>query len=139
MTLVVAALLTVGVVTFILLIRQKDISEETDSSPTRHLEERKVRIYDGLRDLQFEFRVGKLSEDDYQAAKAELQKELARVTRQIDKITGGEPAKPEAEPEPEPEPEKPVTAKKCPSCGAEFEVAMKFCGECGQPMTRGAA
>ena len=133
---VVAALLTVGAVAFILLIRQKDIPEDTDSSPTRHLEERKARIYEGLRDLQFEFRVGKLSEDDYQTAKAELQKELARVNKQIERVTGQEPAKPE--PEPQPEPEKPVTARKCPSCGAEFEVAMKFCGECGQPMVGGA-
>ena len=35
--------------------------------PCQHLEERKAAIYENLRDLQFEYRVGKLSDADYQA------------------------------------------------------------------------
>jgi predicted amidophosphoribosyltransferase len=28
----------------------------------------------------------------------------------------------------------PPTGLVCPACGAKFETALKFCGECGKPM-----
>ena len=43
-------------------------------------------IYENLRDLQFEYRVGKLSDADYQPTKVGLQKELAGVLAEIDKL-----------------------------------------------------
>ena len=132
MILVVAALLTVGAVVFTLLIRPKDIREDPVVSALDHLEERKELIYDNLRDLQFELRVGKLSDEDYQKSKLELQKELARVMAQIDDATGGIPP-------PAPEPEAPPAGQVCPHCGADFEMQMKFCGECGKPMKGDAA
>jgi len=131
MILAVAALLTVGAVVFTLLIRPRDIHEEPPATPVDHLEERKQLIYDNLRDLQFEHRVGKLSESDYQKSKLELQKQLARIMEQIDAAQGGvKPGKKVSSPAPV----APAPAHKCPHCGAEFERPMKFCGECGQPM-----
>ena len=58
---------------------QKDVPEPLPVSPIQHLEDRKQAIYDNLRDLQFEYRLGKLSDDDYQQTKQALQKELAGV------------------------------------------------------------
>jgi hypothetical protein len=55
-------------------------------SPFQHLDERKAAIYENLRDLQFEYRLGKLSDDDYQSTKKDLQKELARVLAEVDKL-----------------------------------------------------
>jgi len=133
MLLAVAALLTVGALVFTLLVRSTDIHEEPAQSPVDHLEERKQLVYENLRDLQFEFRVGKLSEEDYQKTKHELQKELERVTGQIDAAGGSGAASPE------PRPAQPSAARVCPHCAAEFENAMKFCGECGKPMTGGPA
>lgn len=138
MTLVVAALLTIGAVAFILLVRQKDIPEDQDSSLVRPLEEHKARIYEGLRDLQFEFRLGKLSEPDYQASKAELQKELNRVMKRLEAAGAGQP-EPAPPPEPKEKPEPQPTAAKCPHCGAQFKEQLKFCGECGKPMSGGVA
>ncbi len=117
-----AVALVLGSLVFTLFVRAKDLPAPEPVSPTAHLEERKAQIYENLRDLQFEFRVGKLSEADYQASKLLLQKELAEVTARIEG-TG-------AAPEP-----KPVKANVCPHCGAEFAQALKFCGECGKPMT----
>ncbi len=136
MILLVAALLTVGAVLFTLLVRRRDLPAPEPVSPAAHLEERKARIYEGLRDLQFEYRVGKLSEEDYQRTKAELQADLARVLAEIDAILGNGPkpvavGKSEAAPAP--------ASVRCPSCGAAFERPMKFCGECGQPMRGGGA
>ena len=89
MILAVAAVLTVGAVLFTLLIRPKDIREDPVVSALDHLEERKELVHENLRDLQFEFRLGKLSEEDYQKSKLELQKELARVVAQIGSAAGG--------------------------------------------------
>ena len=126
-----AALLTVGAILFTLFIRSKDIPSPEPESPVAHLEERKARIYEGLRDLQFEYRVGKLSEADYQQTKVGLQTELARVMGEIDSILGKQPAKPK----PAAPPAAPAALNKCPHCGATFKQTLKFCGECGKPMT----
>ena len=64
---------------FLLFIRVKDIPKPAPESPFKHLEERKAAIYENLRDLQFEYRLDKLSDADYQATKLELQKDLAQV------------------------------------------------------------
>jgi hypothetical protein len=121
----VVVLLVAVTVLFTLFVREKDIPPPEPVSPTKHLEDRKAAIYENLRDLQFEFRVGKLSDADYQQTKLNLQKELAAVIGEIEK-TPAQPAKTVAAP-------KPVT--KCPHCGATFQKSMKFCGECGKAMS----
>jgi hypothetical protein len=132
MTIILAALLTIGVIVFILGVRAKDLPEPQPVSPFQHLDERKAAIYENLRDLQFEYRVGKLSDEDYQQTKKDLQKELAGVLAEVDRIkqqlspNGAVPP-----PKPAPKPADPLT---CPHCGARFQQALKFCGECGKPM-----
>jgi hypothetical protein len=133
MVLVAAVLLTAGTIVFTLLVRGRDIPEAPAVSPTAHLEQRKAQIYENLRDLQFEFRVGKLSDADYQKTKLGLQRELAKVLAEID-ATGpavkakaaAAPANPAAKPKSD--------GKKCPHCGATFAQPLKFCGECGKAM-----
>lgn len=132
MILFVAALLVIGAVVFVLFVRAKDLPQAPPVSPVQHLEERKARIYEGLRDLQFEFRVGKLSEEDYQKTKLDLQKDLARVMAEIDAILGGKAPAIPAEAAPAPIP------RQCPHCGARFDRDMKFCGECGKSMEASA-
>ena len=127
MELVGAVLLLAAVFAFVIGVRSKDLPAVDPVSPTAHLDEKKARIYEGLRDLQFEYRVGKLSDEDYQHTKLDLQKELAAVMAEIDKLA---PKKPAAE-RPVP-PQKP--AHLCPHCGAKFDKPMKFCGECGKAM-----
>src|SRR5580698_10835955 len=82
-----ATILVVAATTFFaLFVRAKDIPAPDPVSPTQHLEERKAAIYENLRDLQFEYRVGKLSDTDYQSTKLALQKELAVVLAEIDQF-----------------------------------------------------
>jgi hypothetical protein len=130
MTLVAVVVLVVALTTlFTLAIRAKDIPPPEPVSPTQHLEERKARIYENLRDLQFEYRVGKLSDNDYQQTKLALQQELASVLTEIDRMT---PKKPAAAAAPK---SKPAAGSVCPHCGAQFATSMKFCGECGKAMS----
>jgi hypothetical protein len=129
----IASVLAVAVIAFILVVRPKDLPPPEPADPFAHLDERKAAIYENLRDLQFEYRVGKLSETDYQKTKQDLQRELAGVLAEIDRVRAGlsgqapiqlptAPAKPKA------------TGLVCPHCDAKFEKQLKFCGECGKPM-----
>jgi len=127
MIIALAALIVIGALFFTLRISDKHLPPEDSETPIKPLEEAKLRIYEGLRDLQFEYRVGKLSDEDYQASKQELQKELARVLQQMD---ASAPAAPVAAAKPAAKPKGHV----CPHCGATFKEKLKFCGECGKAM-----
>ena len=135
MIIILASLLTIGVLVFILSVRAKDLPEPAPVSPFEHLDERKAAIYENLRDLQFEYRVGKLSDQDYQQTKQDLQKELAGVLAEIDRLkqtlASQAPVAAAATPA---APKKGPQRFVCPSCKAEFSTALKFCGECGKPM-----
>lgn len=116
---------------FLLFIRVRDIPKPAPESPFKHLEERKAAIYENLRDLQFEYRLDKLSDADYQATKLELQKDLAQVMAETDRIK----AELATGPKPMVVPAAPAARKiACPSCGATFDKPLKFCGECGKTM-----
>ena len=136
MIIAITCAVAIAVIAFILGVRPKDIPQPEPVSPFQHLDERKAAIYDNLRDLQFEYRVGKLSDADYQTTKKDLQKELARVLAEVDKLknsVGAPPAAKVAAP-PVAKVPAPPTGLVCPSCGAKFQTALKFCGECGKPM-----
>jgi rubrerythrin len=127
MIIALAALMVIGALFLTLRIKESSLPPAESETPIKPLEEAKVRIYEALRDLQFEYRVGKLSDADYQAAKHELQKELARVLQQMD----------EAGVAPAPAARKTAPAPKqnvCPHCGTSFKEKLKFCGQCGKPM-----
>lgn len=132
MTLLAVAALVVAVTLFFTLtIRTKDLPPPDPISPTQHLEDRKAQIYENLRDLQFEYRVGKLSDEDYQQTKLGLQKELAGVLAEIEKFGTGAVA---ATAVPAARPAAAPPTNVCPHCGADFPNPMKFCGECGKAM-----
>ncbi len=84
--LLAVVLLLAATLFYTLFIRAKDIPPPDPVSPTLHLDERKAAIYENLRDLQFEYRVGKLSDADYAQTKLALQKELAVVVAGIEKM-----------------------------------------------------
>jgi hypothetical protein len=125
--------LTLLALLFVLFVRSKDIPEPVPISPVQHLDDRKQAIYDNLRDLQFEYRLGKLSDDDYRSTKQALQKELAGVLAETEStlkalnLTAPRPAQ-------QPSKKASVSAAACPHCGATFREALKFCGECGKAM-----
>jgi len=149
MSLVIAvAVLVAATLVYTLFVRANDIPAPEPVSPTRHLEERRAAIYENLRDLQFEYRVGKLSDADYQQTKLSLQKELAVVIGEIERVAKGGltaanlaparsvPAVAQASGvAAAPAPVVKKAAFTCPHCGADFPVAMRFCGECGKEMS----
>ncbi len=143
MIIAITCLIAIAVIAFVLGVRPKDLPAAEPESPFLHLDERKAAIYENLRDLQFEYRLGKLSDTDYQNIKRDLQKELAGVLAEVDHLktslngAGSAAAKVEAAAAPS-VPKKTATkspdAIVCDACGASFEKPLKFCGECGKPM-----
>ena len=136
MIIALACVIAIAVIAFILGVRAKDLPEPQPESPFLHLDERKAAIYENLRDLQFEYRVGKLSDQDYQNTKKDLQKDLAAVLAEVDALKTrlapgmgmglvGQAVPPATHS---------LNGYSCSSCGANFDKPLKFCGECGKPM-----
>ena len=135
MVIAASAVLCAAVMAFLLFIRPQDLPVTPAISPFAHLDERKASIYENLRDLQFEYRLGKMSDEDYQRSKTDLQKELARVLAEVERVaqTQAKPVKVKSVPQ-QVKPAAAVNRFVCPNCQAEFAQALKFCGECGKPM-----
>src|ERR1051326_3340529 len=139
MIIAITCLIAIAILAFVLGVRAKDLPPPEPESPYKHLDDRKAAIYENLRDLQFEYRVGKLSDADYQTTKKDLQTELAQVLAEVDRVReqlgqlGAKPAKAVAVAAPKP------SKFTCPSCSAEFDQDLKFCGECGKPMRKAEA
>src|SRR4051795_2979029 len=108
MIIAITCVIAILVIVFVLGVRPKDLPEPEPVSPFQHLDERKAAIYENLRDLQFEYRVGKLSDADYQTTKKDLQKELAAVLAEVDKLSATLGATATAKPSPAAKPS-PVT------------------------------
>ena len=87
------------------------------------LGERKEMVYEGLRDLQMEYRMGKLSDGDYQELKLTFQHQLAALLDEAEHLDAAEPL-PAATAESK-------SAGKCPSCNADNPATNQFCGSCG--------
>jgi len=131
------ALLAVGTIGFTLLVRESDLPPAiVENAELKHLEVRRQILYDNLKDLQFEYHQGKLSDGDYQSLKAGFLDDLALVMESIERQQPP-PGKQEAA---APAQRKGKAAKAeaskvhfCTSCGARLQPGNRFCGQCGKP------
>lgn len=94
------------------------LPEDTSLS---YLQEKKTSIYNNIKDLDFDFTMGKLSSDDYHRIRGQFKEEAAQVLQQLDKMD--EKFKEEIQMR---EP------KKCKSCQKIVPTGAKFCPECGE-------
>jgi hypothetical protein len=90
---IACVLLAAVTVIFIFYFRE----DPADSSPLRtrldQLLERRDTIFENLRDVRFEYRSGKFSEQDYEQVRQSLEAEAAEVLAEIDSLTGAAPAR----------------------------------------------
>lgn len=78
-------LIAIVPIVFAFWIRPRHVPQPDPIANASHLHDRKAAIHESLRDLQFEYRLGKLSDADYQSTKLSLQKELAHTLLEIEK------------------------------------------------------
>lgn len=57
-----------------------------------YLRERKEVVYENLRDLNFEYKSGKVPENDYQSMKSSLEEEAASILAEISHLEPRSPA-----------------------------------------------
>ena len=63
-----------------------ELSKGSQKTRTAHLCERKDVAYENLRDLNFEYRAGKIPDADYQSLKTSLQDEAATLLAEIGRL-----------------------------------------------------
>jgi hypothetical protein len=88
---VACALLAALMIYFIFGVKPEAFDNAPHRTKLDQLMERRDAIYENLRDLRFEFRAGKFSEQDYEEIKQSLEVEAARVLADMDQLTGGTP------------------------------------------------
>jgi hypothetical protein len=91
LALVACVVLAAATAWFIFAIKLGPSDFATHRSRLDQLLERRDTIYENLRDLRFEHRAGKFSEQDYEEMKRALEIEAARVIAEMDSLTGGAP------------------------------------------------
>src|SRR5438552_15560048 len=117
------------------LFRKEDSLESTIIEETEWdlLQRKKEVVLGNMQDLDFEYKCGKLSEEDYQKVRGEMSTEAAMVFQEIENIesTADLDARIRRE----------IAARKSKSraalpsttcaCGAANPITNKFCAECG--------
>jgi hypothetical protein len=117
------------------LFKKEETLESTIIEETEWdlLQRKKEVVLGNIQDLDFEYKCGKLSEEDYRKIRGEMSAEAAQVFQEIDNI--------EAEADLDALIRREIGARKnktkaaavisCSSCGSSNPVINKFCAECG--------
>lgn len=66
----------------------EQVTHAPERSRVSFLRERKDAVYENLRDLNFEFKAGKIPEADYVPLRASLEEEAATLLREIERLEG---------------------------------------------------
>ena len=144
MFLAICAVLAVGAIGFTLFVRERDIPPPPVENPElKDLETRRQVLYENLKDLQFEYHQGKLSDEDYQSLKAGFLYDLAGVMDSIERVQlrVGKSQRAHAAPQAAPQAKASPKAKETPpagptsiclACGFHNPAANRFCGQCGK-------
>ena len=113
-----------------------DLLAETELD---RLQDRKTVIYRNLKDLEFEYKMGRLSERDFVQLGSGYKNEAAAVLQKLDRLDAAENLDGKIEKEIASRKtalfgsgsKKELEASLCPSCGAEIIHGKKYCGDCG--------
>lgn len=141
MVLLVTILLVTGVAILIgyPLLREEARPRPAGGGPLAELEAKKERTYSALKEIEFDFRTGKLSEEDYRELEEQYRVQALQLLREIDRAAAGGNGKGEAQAA-----ERPARAESafggaalaCWNCGVTVRAGDRFCEGCGNPLDR---
>lgn len=124
-------LLSVGIVGFVVWPAfrgtRHDWEFSDDDTPLGRLSNRKEVLVGNLSDLDFEFAMGKVSEDDYMSLRNSLKRQTLKIMEQMEVIAGGEPAAST----PASMNAATTGSSACSSCGGTAPREARFCPNCG--------
>src|SRR5437667_11970738 len=123
------------------LFRRDDSLESTIIEETEWdlLQRKKEIVLGNIQDLDFEYKCGKLSEEDYQKIRGEMSVEAATVFQEIESIESDSDLDALIRREVSARKSKAKAAEStidCPSCAAVNPLSNKFCAECGAKLKR---
>jgi hypothetical protein len=106
-----------------------------DVTPTADLKRRRLVVYENLQDLEFEYKAGKIAPEDYEALRNNYRAEAAGLmaaSLEVERADAGEALiEREVAARRADRRQPPVPDYRCPKCGFENPLPVKFCGECG--------
>jgi hypothetical protein len=122
------------------LFRKDDSLESAIIEETQWdlLQRKKEVVLGNIQDLDFEYKCGKLSDEDYRSVRAEMSAEAALVFQEIDNIESSADLDALIRREVTARRSKPKAAVptiEC-SCGVRNPISNKFCSECGAKLKR---
>ncbi|HHL72593.1 MAG TPA: zinc ribbon domain-containing protein [Bacteroidetes bacterium] len=89
------------------------------------LEARKTEIYSAIKDIEFDYEMGKLSEEDFLALREKYKAEAISVLRELDHQSQARNKKQRHHKAPKGQ------QRFCTQCGNALHVKDKFCSNCG--------
>lgn len=157
MSLVFLAAMGAVVVGFVLhpIFSREEVAPEHLDETRREmgrLTDQKNRLLSTIKDLDFEYRAGKLSDADYQRVRADDLSRLAQLMARLEELAAGQKPLPTEEvrclscQQTNPPKAKfciscgkPIEIPvQCPRCGAELPEKARFCADCGAPVQSAA-
>jgi len=110
-----------------------------DVTPLIDLKWRRLVVYENMQDLDFEYKSGKIAQNDYQALRENYTREAAELmaaTKDLE-LSSADDALIEREVKARHAQRKlqPAEEYVCSKCGYENPLPVKFCGECGAPIS----
>ena len=94
-----------------------------EDTPLGRLATRREVLVGNLADLDFEFAMGKVSEEDYMSLRNSLKRQTLKIMEQMEVLTTGQPVKAAV-----------ATSASCSSCGGAAPRGARFCPSCGSPL-----
>jgi len=85
MTWLVCALVTLGTVFYVFYL-PGTLYMGPEKTRLAYLRERKEAVYENLRDLSFEYKAGKVPDEDYGSMKSSLEDEAAAILAEISRL-----------------------------------------------------
>ena len=103
------------------------------------LQQSKKEALLALKEIDFEFQMGKLSQDDYEDLKTDYQNQALQILQEIDDVQDGELTPDTLERQISKYRQKlkqqsatEYEVRYCPECGEKFEADYKYCISCGR-------
>jgi hypothetical protein len=84
----VCALITAAAIFYVFSVPGQ-LTSGPEKTRAAFLRERKEAVYENLRDLNFEFKAGKIPDTDYQTMKSSLEEEAAAILAEIARLESG--------------------------------------------------
>lgn len=94
-----------------------------EDTPLGRLATRREVLVGNLADLDFEFAMGKVSEEDYMSLRNSLKRQTLKIMEQMDVLAAGQPVVAAD-----------ASSPSCKSCGGAAPRGARFCPSCGSPL-----